>query len=259
MKNFVWVILIWVAYPAFAQIPEYSILGEINAVYDGQTVFLTNTDNNEVSPDSTVIRNGRFRFNGPETPNEIYVVSLGRYDRTTVYGDVVLERGEIRMLLDSFPVRGGTPLNDRLQEYEEINRSAGHTSDAMIRFIEKNSTNKIGQAAFCWSYQNWTDLQVNEILSVVDENFRSDENVAMCLKSREILKNIRGQEKIREKVVGTKYTDFELVTPEGETKCISDYVGKTEYLLIDFWTSWCGPCIKGMPFIKTKGFFPNFS
>ena len=31
--------------------------------------------------------------------------------------------------------------------------------------------------------------------------------------------------------------------------CIRDR-GKTDYLLIDFWASWCGPCIKSLPSLK---------
>jgi thiol-disulfide isomerase/thioredoxin len=48
-----------------------------------------------------------------------------------------------------------------------------------------------------------------------------------------------------------KYRDFELETPDGGTARISDYVGKAKYLLLDFWATWCGPCIEGVPEMKT--------
>ncbi|MEG0258867.1 MAG: TlpA disulfide reductase family protein [Lysinibacillus sp.] len=42
--------------------------------------------------------------------------------------------------------------------------------------------------------------------------------------------------------------DFKLKNLSGETVQLSDYRGKT--ILLNFWASWCSPCIKEMPYMQ---------
>ena len=55
-------------------------------------------------------------------------------------------------------------------------------------------------------------------------------------------------ESFKKEVVGKQADDFEFITIDGSNKTLSDYRGKI--VLLDFWGTWCGPCVGEIPNMK---------
>ena len=124
--------------------------------------------------------------------------------------------------------------------------------DVSLKTIKENPCNGVSLLVLsnvCYFLEPEEMLEVADILQ---EPVKSDELVESFVKAANAKLNTKE---------GMMFTDFTVEHVYGYDRSIdpqplkqevkfSDYVGKGTYVLVDFWSPWCGPCKREIPNIK---------
>lgn len=105
----------------------------------------------------------------------------------------------------------------------------------LFKLAETNIDNIFSLYLLYYHNESFSDLQVNSLLSNMEDDF-SNSKYYKTVNSQFIGKGIN--------YIGNQAYDFTLNDRFGNKVTLSKVVQKNRYVLLEFWGSWCIPCIK---------------
>ncbi|WP_066628209.1 TlpA disulfide reductase family protein [Labilibacter marinus] len=271
MKNLFLVALMAIIFAA-CQPTSYTITGTIEGVTEGKAILQNIVDGRPAPIDTAEIVEGKFTFTGTAAEPELYlifvaenrtpIVFFGENANINITADPAnMQEAEITgsEITDTYlAFVKGVPGNDRMKQMDldyqaamsrgdqaamedmknEVNELMEEQKAYFLDFIKNNTNSVVGahmalQAISEFSYDEFKDL-----VGQFETSLGESKYVADLKKALEPM--AKAEEAAKATEIGAIAPDFTLETVDGEKVALSSLKGN--YLLVDFWASWCKPC-----------------